>query len=175
MYPRLIRFARRWRQAAVAAGILWIAGCAASDDPRAGGLFGYWQHGEKGYREGLERRREDLASTQEEGRAAEEETLRLQRQRDSRRAELERQRELLDELERELRELHDQCAVLDAATPEQAVQQERVIQDMNGVQRQLQDLEQDTEMLIQQREGQISDLKKQLKLLRERASLLMTL
>lgn len=44
--------------------LLGLSGCALSDDPREGGLFGYWATGESGYQRRINERKTRLGSAQ---------------------------------------------------------------------------------------------------------------
>ena len=160
-----------------AVGLVLLGGCrtAPSDDPRAGGLLGYWQHGESGYQERLDRRQTEIDATQRDGESAQSQTDQLQQQRDTARAELARQRAALADMTSELAELNQACTVLEAGTAEQSQEKQAVVEEADALQNQIADLEQDTDLLIRERQRRIAALKKELKLLRERASLLTTL
>lgn len=158
-------------------GLMIVSGCATStsDDPRTGGLLGYWQHGEDGYQQRLDRRQTEVDAVHREGETERAETASLQQQRDAARAELEAQRAALSEMAGELEALNQACRDLEIADPEQGAKQRAVVTEAESLQNQITDLEQDTDLMIRERQRRISQLQKELKLLRERASLLTTL
>ena len=137
--------------------------------------MGYWRHGEQGYQERLDRRQAEVEAAQREGEAARSATHDLQGQRDAARAELAQQRAALDELHGELDALNRACAAMETQTEGQSRERQAVVTEADALQTRITELEQDTDLLIRERQSRIAELKKELKLLRERASLLTTL
>jgi hypothetical protein len=153
---------------------LTISGCATSDDPRQGGLIGYWQHGEKGYQQRLEQRQAEVEAAKVRADSAQDESLVLEGTRDLGRQEVAAQRERLNALRVEIQELQQTLAAA-PVNPEQAPATGELQREVEHLSTQLRDLDTDTTLLIQDRQRRIGELKKELKMLRERASLLTTL
>ena len=103
------------------------------------------------------------------GKDATAETERLREELDARRAEVDQQRALLDDLESELEALNRDVKELPASSAAD------VRRSVAAAQRELEDLDQDTELMLKDRRSRIIALQKELRLLRERASLLTTL
>lgn len=154
---------------------LLLAGCATSNDPREGGLIGYLRHGEAGYQERLNQREGELESVEREAAAARTEAERLRERRDEVRTELARQREALEALHLDVEAIRAACAAPGSGSPEAQAEQRRLTESTDGIAQQIQDLEQDTGMLVRDRERRIAELSRELKLLREQASLLTAL
>lgn len=157
-----------------------LCGCATSDDPRQGGLFGYWATGEAGYEKRLEEKRESLETMQEQTRIADDRTASLEAERDQRAAQVQEATALLTSLDEELSALEQTTASLQLDTELQHEQRAELQQEMDNVQDQLKTirnfpLDETQESAIQDRRRKLGELQKELRVLRERASLLTTL
>ena len=152
------------------------SGCAStSDDPREGGLFGYWQHGEEGYQKRLDARREQLSEAETRAADAQSESSQLEQRLDARRSEVAAQREAMEDLSREIEALEQALASAPATPPDQQSIKGELQDDVAKLNALLDALETDEDALIEERQRRINELNKEMKLLRERASLLTTL
>lgn len=160
--------------------LTFASGCATSDDPREGGLFGYWQHGEKGYERRLEERRAVLAETQAAADAGEQERAALEAQRDAARQALREQEEQLAGLRGEIDALQSVCEGIRAETSVQEKSRGELEQQLASLKDELEKVraapppEEAVEQL-RERQRRLAELQRELNLLRERASLLTTL
>lgn len=153
---------------------LLFAGCATSDDPRQGGLIGYWQHGKQGYQERLERRQAELAEEEGAAGAAQRDQASLEQRVNEQRATLTRHRDELAALRAEVASLKE--AVNRLAERDQTDRElEHLERQLDDAQSELTALESDTDLPIRERTRRITALKKELRLLRERTSLLISL
>ena len=151
------------------------AGCATTDDPRQGGLFGYWGTGSKGYEQRLERRKGEVGTVQQQ---AEEEKARaagLEKNREGLREKLKAQQAQMETLDRDLEALQRQCEDLQAANDRQAAERQKVLAEMQKLQGLLSALQGDATSELADKQQKIDALNTELKQLRERASLLTTL
>lgn len=143
-------------------GLVWLcAGCATSDDPRKGGLFGYWLHKDD-YAQRIEERQQRLAELEAENERQKQESARLEDEQAKIRAELDRQRTLLNEFEYELERLRQSIQQYKAQTQRTQQKKEQITQQIDALNADIAALRANTQLSVQEREANIADLQQYL-------------
>lgn len=163
----------RW----MAAGAIAIggAGCSTSSDPHEGGLFGYWATGQSGYEQRADERREAIGQVEQQTRAEQTQAQGLTAQRNALRDEIRKQQAALDALDEELGDLQTQCEALQADNARQEAERQKLLQEMKAAEAGMTALRGDATTALAEKQKRIAALQAELKILRERASLLTTL
>jgi chromosome segregation ATPase len=163
------------RTQAILLGLGLAAGCATTSDPHAGGLLGYWATGQQGYEQRLGERRDKLDTLEKETAAEKGRTAGLAGTSEELRAQVRRQQEEMGALDDELAKIEAQCADLQQATDAQQAEKIKLQREMKAIQEQLELLRGDTDSILGAKQKKLDELQTQMRLLRERASLLTTL
>lgn len=159
---------------------LLLSACATTDDPREGGLFGYLQHGESGYQQRLDERHALLGQSEAATLLAEQERATLEARRTAARERIAEQEAQAAALSDDLAALRAVCEGIHAETEvqkqsrrdleEELIHMLEALDRLQGAPPSEEDLD-----LLYERQRELSDLQRELNLLRERASLLTTL
>ncbi len=151
------------------------AGCSTSGDPHEGGLFGYWASGESGYERRAEERRQSIGQVEQQTEAERTQSQGLENQRNSLRNDIRRQQAALEALDEELAGLQAQCDELQSGNARQEAERQKLLKEMATAQSQLTTVRGDSTSALAEKQKKIAALQAELKILRERASLLTTL
>lgn len=173
---------RRIQILTVIAAAVLATGCSTTDDPSKGGLIGYWTHGEDAYQRRLEERQALLEQARARSAATEEETAELEARLAAKQEELKKQQARLERLRDDIEGLEKESDTMGALTEDAQKERQRLQQDLATLQEETQALasaepveDVSMEEQIRERQKRIAALEKELKALRERASLLTTL
>jgi chromosome segregation ATPase len=159
-----------------------LTACSTTDDPSKGGLVSYWAHGEDAYRQRLDERQALLEQSRARSAGVEAEQAELQAQLDAAREELRQQETRLERLHTDLTGLEKETATMTKLTGEAQAEHDRLQEELGRLKKEMQAVateepgdDQAMEEQIRSRQKRIAELEKDLKALRERASLLTTL
>lgn len=152
-----------------------LSGCGTpSNDPREGGLFGYWATGQQGYQDRLDGKRQAYETEQQAGQTARMESVRLTGVRDARQAELDRQNAELASLAQESATLESQLASARAAGERKAAEKSRLAAEIAQLRQEVESTRSNGTQEEARTETRIAELKNELKALRQKASLLLS-
>ncbi len=152
-----------------------LVGCTVTNDPSKGGLIGYMATGEKGYQKRIDERTGRLQTVQQQNLAMQGQARKLEMDRDAIKAELKRQQDLLKQLDNDVAQLQQECQKLKTSTAKQEQEKKKLMQQMGAMQQSVTQLDQDDTLLVEEKKKKLEALQAELKLMRERASLLTTL
>ena len=152
-----------------------LAGCGTpSNDPREGGLIGYWATGQEGYEARLKERRQSYEAEKGGAETARMESVRLTGVRDSRQAELDRQNAELASLARESAALEAELASLRSSGQRKAEEKAALAAEIARLRQDVHATQSSSGQAESRAETRIAELKNELKALRQKASLLLS-
>lgn len=159
----------------IVALLLGLSGCQTSDDPREGGLIGYWATGDEGYQRRLDDRQTELDQVERNTRQEQSRSENLAIARDQMKAELKAQREKLAELQAETEKMRVAVQQMEAATAEKEAEKAKLMASLSETKQSMDMLSEDTSLDIEEKRQRIAQLQEEVSLLLEQYSLLTTL
>jgi chromosome segregation ATPase len=150
-----------------------VAGCATSNDPRQGGLIGYWSTGEKGYQQRLAERRNTIVVEQAAAEKAAQERADLESRKKAQAEALARLEADMARMSTDLDGLEKDVGNLANLSAERTAERDRLLSQLAGAQVQMKALQGNPEAELAGREARLAELTAEVKALRQKASLLL--
>jgi chromosome segregation ATPase len=139
--------------------ILLAVGCATTDDPRQGGLFGY---NPTAYEARLEQRRQNLTALQQNQQQEEEQTRQLESDVQTREAMLESERARLREIDDELARAQRNIDQYQARTNAQQTEKQRLTREFKRLQGKVVALKNNQQLAEAEKKKEIESIKREM-------------